>query len=399
MDVTDTEKWFGTVLSSALECSYYQEILKGLNISKIDDIPLLNKDVLRKSPEKLLNPLFQNKKLVHDFTSGSTGIPIKCYKDTSEYTQLGLILHSARLKHFPKISYSRMIEFTPIDMPICFEEKNGVQRLILSTCFHKPEVLTFYLREIVKFNPTFIQGFPSILTSLAEHAQKVNFSVYLPDLTCLETRAEPLNSRQKQLIEKVFQHPASNHYGSKELYTMAYMCKQDHLHILEDSTYVEVLNSNGGPCVPGEYGEIVVTSKIIHSMPLIRYRIGDYGTINRNPCNCGDKSRTILLIGRSNDSLKTKNGEMNRSVLSLIWELMLPVKQIVQAQLIQVSLEHLHIKYTGESIGNHEVFSSIGKLLRKFLQYDVVITNEYCDYIFPDEKTGKIRNFVPLTLN
>ncbi len=69
-----------------------------------------------------------------------------------------------------------------------------------------------------------------------------------------------------------------DHYGMTEVGPVAYQTPErpDLLHILEDSYYAEIIQpETGQAAVPGEVGELVLTTLGRTASPLLRYRTGD----------------------------------------------------------------------------------------------------------------------------
>ena len=65
------------------------------------------------------------------------------------------------------------------------------------------------------------------------------------------------------------------------------------------------------PAQPGQSGEIVITDLLNKAMPMIRYRIGDIGTVidETVPCECGRKSQRIgAILGRTAALIITPKG-------------------------------------------------------------------------------------------
>jgi phenylacetate-CoA ligase len=77
------------------------------------------------------------------------------------------------------------------------------------------------------------------------------------------------------------------------------------LHVQEDHFLVEVVDPDSGEPLPeGEEGELVFTTLMKEAMPLIRYRTGDIGSVDRSPCECGRTlARVSGLVGRRDDML------------------------------------------------------------------------------------------------
>jgi len=73
--------------------------------------------------------------------------------------------------------------------------------------------------------------------------------------------------------------------------------------------YVEVVNSVGRPVPNGESGEIALTDLNNYAMPLIRYLVGDQGTLSGGSCPCGRGLPMIEeIIGRTVDMISLSDG-------------------------------------------------------------------------------------------
>ena len=81
------------------------------------------------------------------------------------------------------------------------------------------------------------------------------------------------------------------------------MCEhKDGLHIIEDQILVEIIDPVTGEVLPdGEKGEIVYTTLTKRSRPMIRFRSGDIGWVNRNKCECGRTMTRIYISGRKDE--------------------------------------------------------------------------------------------------
>jgi phenylacetate-CoA ligase len=77
---------------------------------------------------------------------------------------------------------------------------------------------------------------------------------------------------------------------------------------------VAVVDADGRPVPAGEEGRVVVTSLYNTTMPIIRYAIGDRGTLapsSQAACTCGHKGQTLLsLVGRDDDFIILPGGQV-----------------------------------------------------------------------------------------
>jgi phenylacetate-CoA ligase len=76
---------------------------------------------------------------------------------------------------------------------------------------------------------------------------------------------------------------------------IAFACRVHRgMHVAIDSYHVEFLDDEGRAAAPGETAHLVITDLDSELMPLIRYRIGDLGADDDQPCACG---RGLPLMG------------------------------------------------------------------------------------------------------
>ena len=121
--------------------------------------------------------------------------------------------------------------------------------------------------------------------------------------------SEVLAPPQRVLLEEVFGAPVLVEYGCGELGPIAYDCELGTLHLLTPDVVVEILKPDGAPAGPGESGEVVVTDLNNRAMPLVRYRLGDFGVPGAG-CRCGRGLPTLERIwGRAYDFIGTPDGK------------------------------------------------------------------------------------------
>ena len=119
--------------------------------------------------------------------------------------------------------------------------------------------------------------------------------------------AEPWSEGMRKYVEDATGARAYDIYGTSEMSgPMFTECEERNgIHIPADIMYVEVIDPDTGePCADGEQGELVVTMLKKEAFPLIRFKIKDVTSVNREPCACGRTSPRISRItGRTDDML------------------------------------------------------------------------------------------------
>ena len=169
--------------------------------------------------------------------------------------------------------------------------------------------LARYVKELRRFRPTHFYGYVSMLTEFADYV-----AAEVPDwdlnLTSIITTSEVLTDDLRRRLTDAFKAPVFNEYGCGEIGTIAHECPEGRMHLSEENMLVEILDGDR-PCAPGESGEIVVTELNNQAMPLIRYRMGDFGSLSSEPCPCG---RTLAVLeglhGRAYDMVRNREGRL-----------------------------------------------------------------------------------------
>jgi phenylacetate-CoA ligase len=168
------------------------------------------------------------------------------------------------------------------------------------------ERLLFILKE---FQPTIIWTTPSYAWYLGETAKQHGLDP-AKDLAInkIIVAGEPGGSipATREAIEKLWNAQVYDFFGLSDIFgACAGMCSEKNgLHLAEDNILVEVINpETKEPVAEGERGELVFTTLKKTARPLIRFRTGDVGFVNREQCSCGRTHARINVTGRLDDLL------------------------------------------------------------------------------------------------
>jgi phenylacetate-CoA ligase len=167
-----------------------------------------------------------------------------------------------------------------------------------------------YVQRINNIKPCLILAYTSSIDELARSIQKHHLSIYSPK--AIMTSAGVLYPEVRARIERVFQAPVFNRYGTREVGDIACNCeKNQELHIIPTIHYIEILDNQGKEVKPGETGEIVVTLLTNYTMPLIRYKIEDRGIFSEMECSCGRGFPLLKKVeGRIRSMFRNKEGNV-----------------------------------------------------------------------------------------
>lgn len=242
--------------------------------------------------------------------------------------------------------------------------------------------LPYYIDELNRRKPPWIQGYPSLLALLAGYMVSTGAILdYKPMI--VTTGAESLLPHQRALIEKAFNTTCRQHYGTTEAVVNISECVNGRLHVDEDFGCVEFLPAGDG------VWKIVATGYVNPAFVLIRYEVGDNVVLPLEPvrCGCGHPGRIVEKIdGRIEDYVITTNG-VKIGRLDHILKDMLNIRE---AQIIQNEvgkIDFLIVK--GESYSGDDESRLITET-KKRLGQDMKIRVKYVQSL-ERSKTGKLR--------
>lgn len=158
------------------------------------------------------------------------------------------------------------------------------------------------------YQPTHFWSSPSYAWLLGQKAIEKGYDPKkdFPNLRTIIISGEPGGSIEttRKAIEDIWDASVYDFFGLSDIYgACAGMCEyKDGLHIIEDQILVEVIDPTTCERVPdGQKGEIVYTTLQKHARPMIRFRSGDIGWVDRSTCECGRTMTRIHVSGRKDE--------------------------------------------------------------------------------------------------
>jgi phenylacetate-CoA ligase len=231
-----------------------------------------------------------------------------------------------------------------------------------------------HAQTLLRVRPTKIYGYASACYLLAAHFQRERLDPPV-GLRAVFTTAEPLFEFQRKTIEAAFGSRVAVEYGCRDGGLVALECPDGGLHVFAESMHVEVLDPD-----PDGRGEIVLTNFDSLAFPIIRYRTGDMGSLDPNPCACGRALPKLRNIeGRRTDFLVTPSGRVLHA-LSAIY-LLRDSPAVREFRVVQDSPEHLTVEIVpSASFGAAETSALRGQFATVF-GGDVRVDFECCERI------------------
>ena len=166
--------------------------------------------------------------------------------------------------------------------------------------------ISLQVDELCNRKPMLVQGYPSALRCLS--FELVTRRIETPYVKTVFTDSELLTPDTRALIEKAFDAPVIDIFGSFETDNIAYQCSSESdYHVTTDSVIAEVLN-DGRPELERD-GDLVVTVLRSRMTPFIRYNLRDQVRMLEAPCSCGRTFPLMKIVaGRSDDLIIHRDG-------------------------------------------------------------------------------------------
>ena len=290
-----------TLIEKSLNSKYYFE--KFNDISEFKKLPYLEYYDILQHPFDLLTEKQDNATQIY-FSSGTTGKPKIFFFSIDDIENI-----SNLCKRFSTIEGICALDRVLIILPMALWSVGELTKMghLKTGASVIPVDLSSSALENVNslislIKPTVISSTPSVLV---EYIEKYN----TPKVRIIETTGEKLTDETRKKIETAFQGEVYDAYGLSEAVIGVECGKHNGYHYWEDYVILEVINPDTNEEVKeGENGEIVVTCLKRNLMPIIRYKTGDLGRIERQKCSCGLDTPKVFIEGRKESSIELSAG-------------------------------------------------------------------------------------------
>ncbi|MFO8055195.1 MAG: hypothetical protein R6U19_08570 [Bacteroidales bacterium] len=366
------DRMLGRLLKHAGEnVPYYRKLFSeiGFNPERfrgkedMDKIPVLDKETFRqrksefiaKNAERFLPSLHK--------TSGSTGTALKFLLDVRASVHDA----AAALRSYSWAGYyPGMKLFSVKDHLKKWEYKYSMMGRILnfdSNSVSQQSALRIWA-EINRLKPFVFRSYPFTLMMLYRYGLKAGIQMHKPKT--IITTGESLPDSLRKKLESCYKAAVFDYYGMTENAAMITECEYHNYHVIEDYAWHEFLDPGSEKVLKEGRGEIIATGFYNYSMPLIRYRTGDYAWIQpeKDGCACGRNFRIVKKIeGRKEDYIKTPEGVR----LNLIETPLNVGIGIMMGQYVQDHPDHMYINIVPGPDFEKESLKAVEKDLRKLV--------------------------------
>jgi phenylacetate-CoA ligase len=340
---------------------YYRRVFVELGITARDirtpadfaAFPVLTKDLIRTHRDELIAEGTDRSQLLVHRSGGSTGVPIEFYHDRAA-TDLS---DAGTYRNFLQCGWQpgEMIAFfwgfserLEAMSRIEFAARQHLRRSYQFDPFRQSDAdFARWLEVLRRLRPAIVYGYASSMGLFAEWALRTGQR--LPSVKGLFCTAEKLLPRQREAMERAFGARAFDVYGSSEVRNIACECARGTFHLNADFVYAEVEDPAREGAQP-----FLLTGLIDRSMPFIRYRNEDCGTLGAETCGCGSGFPALHLdIARQSDSFRFANGRVVHG--EFFTHLFYGVGSVRMFQFRQVAVDRLEVLAVPEpSVGGVE---------------------------------------------
>ena len=246
-------------------------------------------------------------------TSGSTGQPVQVLKFLPTYS-LELDAYAllewewqereiAKGHGFFRIGVEDVEELT-IGDPLAFLGAPGPAFQMGANLHSAGELLD----GLARHQPAYLFCNPVTLRLIA--IEQLEDPRIVTELEQVLTVSDRVDRSLRDLVREAFGAEIIDRYSSEEFGPIALQCGfGKHLHVLNPSVHVEIVDAQGNPCPVGVPGRVLVTALHSLAMPLIRYEIGDVATFGL-PCAAGVTWPVLSEIeGRQRTTIRRSDGQ------------------------------------------------------------------------------------------
>jgi phenylacetate-CoA ligase len=379
---------------------YYRRLASELGLESQDirtpedltKLPLMTKDIVHEHLQDILAEDYPPSQLRASWTGGTTGSRLHFYttRDYQLSWALPRWLRSMEMQGSsigdPHVSIRQMIaRRTSTVERVAHAISARFQRVVrLDSMTVTEGNLASIADAIDRASPCTLAAYPSSLALIAQYYKDSRRRP--PHILASMIGGEQLLPHQRTIVREVFGNEPYLRYGSNELQEVAAECPARRgLHLSIEDFIVEVVDDRGQPVPAGQEGTLVITNLRNYGMPLIRYAIGDIGSLMPCECSCG---RTLPLlspvVARHIDFLYTRDGQRIAPMqldMSPVLSLGITQFRIVQHEYNRVSVTLVPDRVAGQPRDTTAASLATERTLRKYLGEKTEVDVQFAERI------------------
>jgi len=303
--------------------------------------PVLTKDMIRSYSSELISKSTTNS--YWNSSGGSTGEPISILQDRA-YLRINRYLAYNEMCSMGYTYGDRWMKIWGDERELLHHTQTPLKKIgifvnnlkLVNSFRLSPSVLKEAIEYLNKYKPSLLVGYTQSIHELAKFSLETDIKV-THNIPVICT-AGMLYPDVVQLIANTFGSSIYNRYGSREVGSIAFGAAGQDMAISR-SVWLDTINDQE-QVIFDKDGAITVTSLCNYAMPIIKYKIGDYGTMSYQTPIDNDKSVILSkLKGRIVDTFVNINGELIDG--EYFTHLLYGMKWVRRFQFIQTSYSHI----------------------------------------------------------
>jgi len=366
-------------------------------IRGVEDLPLLpilSRSEVQATPiEAMLARGLDPRRLARVRTGGSTGAPVTVYIGRRELDRrTWMSRYRSRVVSGCRPWAMRVDVQMP--RPVLWWQRPA--RRFSDVRVDKRLPASEIVSRIRKYNPQLVSAWPTTWLQICEEIEKTTGTERLAGV--YRSGGEDLESYVEKRVERVLLQGLTRYYGSWEFGSIGLECApRSGFHIYSDNLVVETVPTESSECSVSGGGEIFITALRQKAMPLIRYRIGDYGVLSERRCRCGSPFPILEeLLGRTNDAVETRSG---RTVTGHeFYNLFRPLEYLDRFQFIQRAPGAIEARIQPNERFDAAAEEEVRQILRRVTHADMDVSVVQTDS-FPPPRSGKFKILVRQVLS
>ncbi|MBH10238.1 MAG: AMP-binding protein [Candidatus Marinimicrobia bacterium] len=365
-----------------------------------EHIPVMKKSDFQIGLNKILTSGFQKANSYIANSSGSSGQPFWFAKNKfchalawsyliTRYNYLGCNCNNLEARFYGSIKDDIGIIFFEKIKDLFFQRKR-FDVFNQSSEYFKSVFDMFFKKKF-----TFVYGYTNSILSFSKYINDSNnkpLNKICPSLKFVLVTAEMCTEDIRKEISSSFGVPVYREYGASETSIIAIENKSLEWEIAVERLFIEIVNDDNRQLPNGEVGRILVTDLFNYAMPIIRYEIGDLGSVRS--MDLFPFLKLSKLQGRISDTISLPSGRtspglayyyISRSIIKKSSE----IKQFV---VIQKTIKEIQFNYISSSQISPSVKQDIIAASDRYLEPGLEYSFEKVNVIH-QHKSGKIQHF------
>jgi phenylacetate-CoA ligase len=363
------------------------------------ELPVLSKRNLQQPLYKRLGKGFTLKNVFKGKTSGSSGHPFTFAKDKYAHAMTWAAFHETYEQHGINLNTSLQARFygIPLNGKGKYMElaKDFVSYRKRFPIFNmNDEVLESFVNQFKKNRFDYINGYTSSIVLLANYCKRKSLILnsICPSLKICIVTSEMLFPDDRLLLEEWLGIPVVNEYGASEVGLIAMQNSKGDFEVNQQNIFVEIVDENNQPLKDGVVGRILITDLFNKAHPMIRYEIGDLGSLETL-----ENGTRILkeLQGRTSDIARLPSGKIVPG-LTFYYVTKTVIKEdieILEFVVIQKKPSLFEIQYVSRTDMNERLKIDIQKAMDEYLEPGLKVKFTRLA-VLDRSKRGKLKQFM-----